>query len=133
MFLSTPKKWYVSLIGPLPKMEVVDSNEVILTKKKIEIAQREYLIRWTQYRVGRGTLAIVLDCSRRLRDVQSEVATKPEERLAAVTLFSIKRRQPMMSNETRYENGTLTQQGFLQSKFDLVDAELRSAPRTEKK
>src|SRR5262249_36710278 len=126
------KKQRLLFLGEEPKDNAKDSKEVQLVKEKVLCCQREYDLRYGQYRVGRGTISVLIECSRRLRDAQVDLASTPAERLVALNGFLARSKWACELNRKRWEAGTLLEQDYQQTKFEVKDAELRIL-RAEKK
>ncbi|MFL5327423.1 MAG: RNA polymerase sigma factor [Gemmataceae bacterium] len=114
-----------SVVGEILQIVDSDSTEVKLEKSKFQCAQREFKLRMAEYRVGRGTLDILLASSRRLRDAALDLASNQAQRVQARQRFYSVARMMFDLNQARFDMGGLTEQDLEETRFEMLDATLQ--------
>jgi hypothetical protein len=106
----------------------IDNSETAETKTmklRSNCAKRELEQRLTKYRVGRGTLDIVLEANRHLRESDLELSSNADERMKVLRRCLAIAEGISELNQARFNAGALTEQDLKQSLFEKYDADLR--------
>ncbi len=125
-------------IGGFSGLAPIDSKEVAQAKSKAatadlrELAQAKLqAILWAhesrekEFLAGRGTIDILLEVARQVRDSELAVAGTEADRRAALERYWVRTKRVEEVNKPRYEAGRISIEAYLQSRYYRLDAEIQ--------
>jgi hypothetical protein len=107
----------------LAELRRADPRE--LRRQRRDAARREVEARFTEFRVGRGTLDGNLDALARRAEAELALAETPAERLAALARLWEATRAGETISQARYEAGRIAVQDLAETRVARLNAEIR--------
>lgn len=96
-----------------------------LMRERTESTQRELELRIREFRVGRGTLDVLLECSRNAKNSGLDLAINKEQELEIRRGYLSLMTYIYNLNKDRYEVGAVRQQDFESTMYAKLDAEIQ--------
>jgi hypothetical protein len=95
-----------------------------LLKARAEAAEAEVVMRWTEYRNGRGTLDILLEANKHWLQAVQDMGDEPAHRIAALGAYRRRMAELEKVGQERYDAGRIPIQDLAEVRYYRAEADL---------
>jgi hypothetical protein len=97
----------------------------VLLKERYEAALTECGTRWKEFLAGRGTMDIMLEAFRNLRDAERELSPRKADQVAVLEAYWKRTKRIEEINNARYQAGRIPVSDWAQARYVRADAEIQ--------